>query len=88
MSDYKTKMNEISRLIDVEGERQEKVGEQLLALADDVEVLERMHEVDGSSIDRVTRELIARGGDDEVLGKFLSQKVMEFYAETYPDECV
>ena len=44
--------------------------------------------VDGSDVDRVTNELIARGGADAVLGRFLRDKICEYYATVDPESCV
>lgn len=44
--------------------------------------------VDGSDVDRVVNELIARGGADAVLGRFLRDKVAEYYAAIDPECCV
>jgi hypothetical protein len=43
---------------------------------------------DGSDIDRMVNELIARGGVDATIGRFLRDKVSEFYATVDPEGCV
>lgn len=44
--------------------------------------------VDGSDVERVTRELIDRGGADAVLGRFLRDRVSEYYAAVDPESSV
>jgi hypothetical protein len=85
MSDYKAKMSKISELASADPSPDTPDGELLMSLADDVEVTEALLNVDGSVFDRVTQELISRGGEDAVLGRFLSLKIAEAFAEMYPD---
>lgn len=44
--------------------------------------------VDGSDIDRVVNELVARDGADAILGRFLRDKLAEYYATVDPVACV
>jgi hypothetical protein len=44
--------------------------------------------VDGSDIDRVLGELYARGGSDAILGRFLRDKLAEYWATVDPESNV
>ncbi|HEX7313317.1 MAG TPA: hypothetical protein VF297_05325 [Pyrinomonadaceae bacterium] len=46
---------------------------------------DELEDVDGSDVDRVTAELIARGGPDAILGRFLRDKIAEYYATIDPE---
>ncbi|MDQ3802517.1 MAG: hypothetical protein M3416_01480 [Acidobacteriota bacterium] len=48
---------------------------------------DEIEDVDGSDLDRVVNELIERGGPDAILGRFLRDKVAEYYATVDPESC-
>ena len=49
---------------------------------------DEIESVDGSDIDRVLNELKGRGGADAVLGRFLRDKLAEYWATVDPECCV
>ena len=54
-------------------------------MAQDSDFWDEIEAVDGSDIDRVVNELIARGGADAILGRFLRDKIAEYYATVDPE---
>jgi hypothetical protein len=49
---------------------------------------DEIEDVDGSDVDRVLNELDARGGADAILGRFLRDKLLEYWATVDPTSCV
>ena len=49
---------------------------------------DEIEDVNGSDIDRVLNELKARGGPDAILGRFLCDKLREYWATVDPESCV
>jgi hypothetical protein len=52
------------------------------------EFWDEIESVDGSDIDRVLNELSERGGADAILGRFLRDKLAEYWAEVDPESNV
>lgn len=50
-------------------------------------IWDEIENVDGSDIDRVTVELMERGGTDAILGRFLRDKIAEYWATVDPVSC-
>jgi len=44
--------------------------------------------VDGSDVDRLLNELSARGGADAILGRFLRDKLAEYWSTVDPESCI
>lgn len=49
---------------------------------------DEIEDVDGSDVERVVNELTARGGPDAILGRFLRDKLAEYYTAVDPESCV
>lgn len=49
---------------------------------------DEIEDVDGSDVDRVVNELIARGWPDAILGRFLRDKLSEYWSTIDPESCM
>ena len=57
-------------------------------IQNDGEVWDEIETVDGSDIDRLINELNTRGGADAILGRFLRDKLNEYWSTVDPECCV